>query len=95
LPGAKSPTELWDACGFGSVQKSQSSKATAIFRRGAYFQYVSTGKWRERRWWLFSTDPGRNQFMIRISRPLPAAWGFEVEEHPPGLPDTKDSSILE
>jgi len=31
-------------------------KATASFRRGAYFQYVSTGKWRERRWWLFSTD---------------------------------------
>ncbi len=41
----------------GSVQKSPSSKATAIFARGAYWSYVSTGKWRERRWRLFSTDP--------------------------------------
>ncbi|MDH3769414.1 MAG: hypothetical protein OET79_00295, partial [Nitrospirota bacterium] len=26
-----------------------------LLTRGAYFQYVSTTKWRERRWWLFST----------------------------------------
>ena len=41
----------------GSVQKSPSSKATAIFARGAYWSYVSTEKWRERRWRIFSTDP--------------------------------------
>jgi phospholipid/cholesterol/gamma-HCH transport system ATP-binding protein len=29
----------------------------AILTRGAYFQYVSTTKLRERRWWLFSTFP--------------------------------------
>ncbi|MDR4484822.1 MAG: hypothetical protein R3B95_16715 [Nitrospirales bacterium] len=43
--------------GSGSVQKSPSSKAAAVFTRGAYAQYVSTEKWRERRWRLFSTDP--------------------------------------
>jgi hypothetical protein len=43
--------------GCGSVQKSPSSKAAAIFTRGAYAEYVSTEKWRERRWRLFSTDP--------------------------------------
>jgi len=32
-------------------------KAAAILTRGAYFQYVSTKKLRERRWWLFSTFP--------------------------------------
>ena len=32
-------------------------KAAAIFTRGAYSQYVSTGKGQERRWRLFSTDP--------------------------------------
>ena len=42
--------------GLGSVQKSPCSKATAIFARGAYWSYVSTEKWRERRWRLFSTD---------------------------------------
>jgi hypothetical protein len=30
-------------------------KAAAILTRGAYCQYVSTTKLRERRWWLFST----------------------------------------
>ncbi len=28
--------------------KKPSSKATAMFARGAYWSYVSTGKWRER-----------------------------------------------
>jgi hypothetical protein len=37
--------------------KSPSSKAAAILTRGAYAEYVSTGKWRERRWRLFSTGP--------------------------------------
>ncbi len=32
-------------------------KATAIFARGAYWYYVSTEQWRERRWRLVSTDP--------------------------------------
>jgi hypothetical protein len=32
-------------------------KAAAVFTRGAYVEYVSTRKWRERRWRLFSTDP--------------------------------------
>jgi len=36
---------------------SPSSKAAAILTRGAYSQYVSTAKWRERRWRLFSTFP--------------------------------------
>jgi hypothetical protein len=39
----------------GNDQKSPSSKAAAGLTRGAYFQYVSTAKWRERRWRLFST----------------------------------------
>ena len=42
---------------FGAVQKSSSSKAAASFARRAYFQYVSTEKWRERRWRFFSTAP--------------------------------------
>jgi hypothetical protein len=36
----------------GSVQQG-----AAIFTRGAYAEYVSTEKWRERRWRLFLTDP--------------------------------------
>jgi len=58
----------------GNVQKSPSSKAAALLTRGAYSQYVSTAKGRERRWpasrslgegWrLFSTFPkGRLQEM--------------------------------
>jgi len=50
----------------GNVQKSSSSpvlslaegKTAAIFTRGAYMEYVSTAKWRERRWRLVSTFPG-------------------------------------
>ncbi len=44
----------------GNVQKSPSSKAAAIWTRGAYIEYVSTAKWRERRWRLFSTFPFTN-----------------------------------
>jgi len=52
----------------GNVQKSPSSKAAAIpglrshfggvgLTSGAYMEYVSTAKGRERRWRLFSTFP--------------------------------------
>jgi hypothetical protein len=44
-----------DISSHGNGQKSPSSKAAAILTRGAYLQYVSTAKWRERRWRLFST----------------------------------------
>ncbi|WP_342348836.1 hypothetical protein [uncultured Nitrospira sp.] len=37
---------IWNASVFGPVQKSPSSKATAIFARDAYTEYVSTRKWR-------------------------------------------------
>jgi len=53
----------------GNVQKSSSSKAAAILTSGAYSQYVSTTKWRERRWRLFqhshsgSFDP---QFLASV-----------------------------
>jgi len=57
--------------GEGNVQKSPSSKATAILAGGAYIEYVSTakgrpacakrfGEGRERRWRLFSTFPASN-----------------------------------
>jgi hypothetical protein len=32
-------------------------KAAVMWTRGSYAEYVSTEKWRERRWRLFSTDP--------------------------------------
>ncbi|MEC4679473.1 MAG: hypothetical protein VST67_02085 [Nitrospirota bacterium] len=41
----------------GNGQKSPSSKAAALLAGGAYAQYVSTAKGRERRWRLFSTFP--------------------------------------
>ena len=37
--------------------KSPSSKATAIFARGASWHNVNTEKWRERCWRLFLTAP--------------------------------------
>ncbi len=37
--------------------KLSSSKATVIFSQGEYREYVSKGKWRERRWRLCSTGP--------------------------------------
>ena len=57
---------IWDASVFGPARKSPSSpalshaegKATVIFARGAYTEYVSREKCRERRWRLFSTGPG-------------------------------------
>ena len=52
------PWNTLDVKGVGSVQKSPPSKAAAVFAGGAYTSYVSTEKWRERRWRLFSTDPG-------------------------------------
>jgi len=40
---------------------SPSSKAAAILTRGTYMEYVSTAKWREHRWRLFSTFPLLNE----------------------------------
>jgi signal transduction histidine kinase len=51
------PLEKWIAATNGNGQKSPSSKAAALLARGAYSQYVSTAKGRERRWRLFSTFP--------------------------------------
>jgi len=51
----------------GNVQKSPSSKATATLTRGAYSECVSTAKWRERRWRLFSTFPQSKQGIDNIS----------------------------
>ncbi len=67
----------------GSVQKSPSSKATAIFARGSYFQYVSTEKWRERRWWLFSTDPGCKEEVTERGKKM--AWTALT----PSTPETR------
>ena len=39
------------ACSKKFVQQGQ----CLFCARGAYLLYVSTEKWRERRWWLFST----------------------------------------
>ena len=50
-------------CRVGSKKSVQScpelveGKAAAFFARGMYWRDVSTEKWRERRWRLFSTDP--------------------------------------
>jgi len=41
----------------GFVQSHAEGKAASIYAHRAYFQYVSTEKWRERRWRLFSTAP--------------------------------------
>jgi len=48
-----------------NVQKSSSSKAAAILTRGAYSQYASTARGRERRWRNFF-----NILIIRIRRTL-------------------------
>ena len=69
---------IWDSSVFGPVQKSPSSpalsyvegKATVIFARGAYTEYVSTEKWRERRWRLFSTGPDRAATVVGVGRQL-------------------------
>ena len=50
-------SEWLSTSGRGNVEKSPSSKAAAVLTRGAYSQYVSTAKGRERRWRLFSTLP--------------------------------------
>jgi hypothetical protein len=46
---------MTDVSSLGNGQKSSSGKAAALLARGAYSQYVSTTKWRERRWRIFST----------------------------------------
>ncbi len=60
--------------GFGSVQKSPSSKAAAFLTRGAYSQYVSTAKRRERRWRLFSTFP--NEYLVWVQRMTKWDWAI-------------------
>ena len=63
----------------GNVQKSPSSpvlslaegKAAAILTRGAYMEYVSTAKGRERRWRLFSTFPAEI-LKLASGHPLPS-----------------------
>jgi len=47
----------WTSAAKGMIKKSSLSKAAAFLTRGAYAQYVSTAKWRERRWRLFPTFP--------------------------------------
>ncbi len=46
--------------------KMSSSKATAMFARGAYWYDMSTEQGRERCWRLFSTDPTEKTFMALI-----------------------------
>jgi hypothetical protein len=55
--GRETSKEKLISVGEGNGQKSPSSKAAAFLTRGAYLRYVSTAKWRERRWRLFSTFP--------------------------------------
>jgi len=69
---------IWEISVFGPVQKSPSSpvlrplegKATVIFASGAYTKHVSTEKWRERRWRLFSTGPDRAAMVVGMGRYL-------------------------
>ena len=49
-----------DVSSWREWSKKSPSKAAAVLARGAYFQYVSTAKGRERRWWVFSTFPKLN-----------------------------------
>jgi hypothetical protein len=49
----ETPIISWRECSKKSVQQGRSHCLT----RGAYMEYVSTAKWRERRWRLFSTFP--------------------------------------
>ena len=39
------------------VAEKRVPKGATVVASGAYWLYVSTAKGRERRWWLFSTDP--------------------------------------
>ena len=44
---------------YGPVQKDPPSKAADPLASGTYKKYVSMARGRERRWWAFSTDPGK------------------------------------
>ena len=57
MPMAGRPIRTLHVRGLRAVQKSSFSKTAAIYSRRAYFQYVSTEKWRERRWRLFLIAP--------------------------------------
>ena len=82
------PRYTLDVKCFGSVQKSPSSKAAAIFARGAYTSYVSTEQWRERRWRLFSTDP------VLIPFGLPRRWEHDLGESITCGPMSKEADDL-
>jgi hypothetical protein len=41
----------------GMFKKVRPARPQPFWLRGAYMEYVSTAKWRERRWRLFSTFP--------------------------------------
>ena len=62
----------WRECSRKSVQSCPEpleGKAAAILTRGAYMEYVSTAKWRERRWRLFSIFPRWSSYRaLKISR---------------------------
>jgi len=64
----------WRECSKKSVQSCPEpleGKTAAILTRGAYREYVSTAKWRERRWRLFSTFPfsiPKIQLFLRATR---------------------------
>ena len=65
----------------GKVQKSPSSKAAAILTRGAYVEYVSTAKWRERRWRLFSTFPGCSGLVLHLVGKIHALMQYSQHEN--------------
>ena len=46
--------------GEGLFKKVRPARPQPFWHRGAYDQYVSTTKWRERRWRIFSTVPSAN-----------------------------------
>jgi hypothetical protein len=64
------------------VEHASRGKAAAVFTRGAYAVYVSTEKWRERRWRLFSTDP---EWMSETGLALPGTCGTLAENAFPHL----------
>jgi hypothetical protein len=70
-----------DGSSQGNVQKIPSSKAAAFLTRGAYSQYVSTAKRRERRWRIFSTFPTTKVFPEEIARDLSLRYNSSKTEN--------------
>ena len=56
----------WSKKSVQSCPELAEGKTAAIFARGGYWQYVSTGKWRERCWRLFSTDPKWTNWAVTL-----------------------------